>query len=467
MPEAPSLFPLPDPAAPPAETSISPDARPLRERLRALLDADLGFHGRRASSGRHRWHPFPAKFPPALPRRFIEVLSRPGEAVLDPMAGSGTTLVEAQSLGRRAIGCDIDPLARRIARAKLEPPHPGAAASAGRNVLAVAGARLRSDAAGLTRGLDRRFDAATRKFVDYWFRPAQQLELEALAAAISGVREPGVRRFLEVILSSTIIAKSGGVSLARDLAHTRPHRVEAKQPKPALAVFEGRLRRIGSWRPSAGTPDDAPAARVLDAPATDTGLSPGSVDLVVTSPPYANGAIDYMRAHKFSLVWLGWRIADLTRLRRRYVGHDAVLGGGRGGLPDRCERTVAALAELDRRKAAVLRRYFGDMGAVMGETRRVLRPGGAAIVVVGTSVLRGLDVETHLALAALAEETGFEVAGIGRRRLDRDRRMMPARWGAATRSGIERRMHEEFVLGLDCSTTEPGKALEVNSASPS
>ena len=445
--EAPSLFPLPDPAAPRARTSADAEVQPVGERLRALLDEDLGFHGRRASSGRHRWHPFPAKFPPALPRRFIKVLSRPGETVLDPMAGSGTTLVEAQSLGRRAIGCDIDPLARRIALAKLAPPDPGAAAEAGRDVLALAGARLRSDAAGLTRDLDRRFDAATRKFVDYWFRPAQQLELEALAAAISGVREPRTRRFLEVVVSSAIIAKSGGVSLARDLAHTRPHRIEAKQPKPALAVFEGRLRRIVRSR-SAPAGDDAPTARVLDAPATDTGLPSGSVDLVVTSPPYANGAIDYMRAHKFSLVWLGWPLADLTRLRRRYVGHDAVLGGGRSGLPDRCERTLAQLAEVDRRKAAVLRRYFGDMAAVLRETERVLRPGGAAIVVVGTSVLRGLDVETHLALAALAEETGFEVAGIGRRRLDRDRRMMPARWGAATRSGIEHRMHEEFVLGL-------------------
>ena len=69
-------------------------------------------------------------------------------------------------------------------------------------------------------------------------------------------------------------------------------------------------------------------------------------------------------------------------------------------------------------------------------------------MVVGSSVLRGLDVETHLALASLAEEVGFEVVGIGRRRLDRDRRMMPARWGGVAASQIERRMHEEHVLGL-------------------
>lgn len=439
MTEAPTLFPLP-----PAATPSDPGAPPVAERLRALLAEDLGFHGRRASAGRHGWHPFPAKFPPALPRRVIEVLSRPGDTVLDPMAGSGTTLVEAQRLGRRAIGCDIDPLARRIAAAKLDAPDPDGTAAAGREVLAVAASRLRGDRAALERDRDRRFDEATRKFVDYWFRPAQQLELEALAAAIAAVSEPRTQRFLEVVLSSAIIAKSGGVSLARDLAHTRPHRVASKAPKSALAVFESRLRRIRSRR----TGRDAPPARVLDAPAADTGLRTASVDLVVTSPPYANGAIDYMRAHKFSLVWLGWKTADLTRLRRRYVGHDAVLDGGRSGLPGRCERTLTALAALDRRKAKVLRRYFGDMAAVLREMARVLRPGGAAVVVVGSSVLRGLDVETHLALASLAEEVGFEVIGMGRRRLDRDRRMMPARWGGAAGSQIERRMHEEHVLGL-------------------
>ena len=168
----------------------------------------------------------------------------------------------------------------------------------------------------------------------------------------------------------------------------------------------------------------------------------------MTSPPYANNAIDYMRAHKFSLVWFGWKIADLTKIRARYLGHNAAAGARYDGLPSRCEETLARLAERDDRKALVLRRYFGEMRAVISEMQRVLKDGRPAVIVVGSSKLRGLDVETHRGLAAIGESVGFALAGIGARRLDRDKRMMPARWGERQRSQIEERMHEEYVIGL-------------------
>ena len=89
------------------------------EELQAVLSADLDFRGADGGYASHAWHPFPAKFPPQLPEFLIQRLSDPGDVVFDPMLGSGTTLVEAVRLGRRAVGCDIDPLARIISAAKL------------------------------------------------------------------------------------------------------------------------------------------------------------------------------------------------------------------------------------------------------------------------------------------------------------------------------------------------------------
>ena len=89
--------------------------------LRAALRDDLDFHGAKGSHATHSWHPFPARFPPQLPQFFIEHLSDRKDTVFDPMFGSGTTLVEAVRLGRRAVGCDIDPLARMMTAAKLVP----------------------------------------------------------------------------------------------------------------------------------------------------------------------------------------------------------------------------------------------------------------------------------------------------------------------------------------------------------
>jgi len=175
-------------------------------------------------------------------------------------------------------------------------------------------------------------------------------------------------------------------------------------------------------------------------------LANESVDLVVTSPPYAN-AIDYMRAHKFSLVWLGSPIEELSRLRATYIGSERVVGTSLAFLPHRPETVIQQLARKDPRKAKVLRKYFTDMSDAISEMYRVLRPNTAAIIVVGTSTMRGINVETHLCLADIAAEIGFRVVGIADRQLDRNRRMMPARFKKSA-SMIEQRIHEEYVIGL-------------------
>jgi DNA modification methylase len=75
----------------------------------------LDFKGQNTLSGSHALHAYAAKCPPQLVRYALRYYSKPGETVLDPMAGSGTTLVEAKLAGRNALGFDIDPLARLIA----------------------------------------------------------------------------------------------------------------------------------------------------------------------------------------------------------------------------------------------------------------------------------------------------------------------------------------------------------------
>jgi len=62
-------------------------------------------------------HPFPARMPLTVALALVEMLSDPGDIILDPLAGSGTTLVAAKFLGRIGVGFDLDPLAVQLARA--------------------------------------------------------------------------------------------------------------------------------------------------------------------------------------------------------------------------------------------------------------------------------------------------------------------------------------------------------------
>ena len=63
-----------------------------------------------------------AMFPPELPHYFIERFTKPGDTVLDPFSGRGTTAVEASAQGRIGIGNDLNPLAVALSRGKISNP---------------------------------------------------------------------------------------------------------------------------------------------------------------------------------------------------------------------------------------------------------------------------------------------------------------------------------------------------------
>ena len=181
------------PLSAPFRTTLSGDI------LGRLLLDDLGFHGANGKYASHSWHPFAAKFPPQLPQLFIEALTEKGDVVLDPMMGSGTTLVEAARLGRCAVGCDIDPLALLIAKVKLAPPPMAKAFEVGMKIALAAQNEFTSRPGQIRKSLKSRFDDKTREFADYWFLPTTQIELAALIDAINEVKPPQLRNFFKLV----------------------------------------------------------------------------------------------------------------------------------------------------------------------------------------------------------------------------------------------------------------------------
>lgn len=443
-----------------------------RERLVKLLSQDLDFHDKDSGYASHVFHSFPAKFPPQLPRTFIAELTNLGDSVLDPMMGSGTTVLEAFLSKRRGIGFDIDPLALLISKVKVTLLDPKQVAQMGNIILKQATLSVKEKRDELEEILKKRWDWETQKFVDYWFAFETQIELLALILEIEKITDVAMRAFFELAFSAIIITKSGGVSLAFDLGHTRPHRAKVvfnkagkvvlgdaladsqsrqikiltKTLRSPLKEFEKRFQQNlkSLLKPELGKIQ--PYLKHGSAQCLD--LNDASIDLIVTSPPYTSNAIDYMRAHKFSLVWLGYSITDLGEKRTKYIGGEVLTGVNFEQLPDYTARVVAEISGLDEKKGRVLHRYYSEMTQTLREMYRVLKPGRVAIVVVGSSVMRGRDTETQNSLADIGRSIGFEVPKIGVRNLDRDRRMMPAGSKPDLNSQIQQRMHEEYVIGF-------------------
>ncbi len=417
-------------------------ATQVKKHLSDLIKQDLSFK-REISHPAHNTHAFAAKFPAQLPRLFIESLTKPGDVVLDPMSGSGTALVEAALLGRTGIGTDMDMLAVKLSRVKTSTFDLSLAQLTINHVVSHATFTYRSRTLDFESFLQKTYTPKVIAFFEYWFQKDTIEQLACLVKEIRQIKNPDIRNFCEVIFSSIIVTKSGGVSLARDLAHSRPHKDGSKKIKRAVDFFaEKAVKALAAMEEFSKAHGKAHVTR---GDARSLPFAESTVDLIVTSPPYAN-AIDYMRAHKFSLYWLGQDYDYLADLRKRYIG--AEVRKDLESFPHHiASRIVKSVSEKDPRKAGILLRYFQDMEKAVSEMCRVLKPGKSAVIVVGSSTIRGIDILTHEVIGEIAQAVGFNLVGMAARNIDRDKRLMPM--GFKTNgNGIEARMNQEYVILL-------------------
>src|SRR5664280_1157548 len=90
----------------------------------AALDTAYVSLGSRRTASPHEFYRYPARFSPYFARAAIDAFTQPGDLVLDPFVGGGTTAVEARLAGRLAVGSDLNPLAVLVSLAKARPRSP-------------------------------------------------------------------------------------------------------------------------------------------------------------------------------------------------------------------------------------------------------------------------------------------------------------------------------------------------------
>ncbi|MBI5481678.1 MAG: hypothetical protein HY906_22670 [Deltaproteobacteria bacterium] len=391
-------------------------------------------------------HPFPARMAARIPWNELRGASRQPLRVLDPMAGSGTTLVVARTLGHESIGFDTDPLAVLLARVWCGDVSESSAKRMAERVLESARKRARS--LRLRDAYPPDAHDETRSFVRYWFDETNRRQLAALASAVSEVRSRTVRSVLWCAFSRLIITKQAGASLALDVAHSRPHRVADKN---LIRPFDHFLRAVGlvlGAMPFKVAEVRGPRATVKIADARELPLEGSTVDVVVSSPPYLN-AIDYLRGHKFSLVWMGHDVGDLRAVRATNIGTEVSAGAElENPVIARALDRMGDLDGLPERQKRLLARYVTDMDKTIGEIHRVLVRRGRAVLVIGDCTMRGVYVRNSAALAYLGERHGFEVARCRRRTLPPNRRYLPPPTSRGSGLMLQNRLRTEVLLDL-------------------
>jgi DNA modification methylase len=393
-------------------------------------------------------HPFPARMAPAIVWQRL-LAAKPGSTVLDPMAGSGTTPAMAQRLGHNAVAFDTDPLAIKIAGAWCAKVDEIEFLQESIFVLHSAQAAEREYGG---KGNVVFEDEETIKFSEFWFDPVARRQLAALAIEISAVRSKSVRLLLWCAFSRMIVTKEKGVSLAMDVSHSRPHKSYKSAPVLPFALWP---RSIGivAQNKFGGRQRNTPIieAKIREGDARRLPLPNESVDTVITSPPYLN-AIDYLRGHRLSLIWMGHSIADLRRRRSDTIGSETARDFDDNDPQfARAAEAFKALQNHDlfkERERGMIRRFVVDLDKSVGEVARVLRPEGRAIYVIGNCNLRGQFVENSKIVCCLMDLHGLSFVSSRRRNLPTNRRYLPPPCSKKAGDQLGSRMREEVILAF-------------------
>ena len=390
------------------------------------------------------FHPFPARMAPDLALERTQQIAN-GSVVLDPMAGSGTVLRQAAASGCRAVGFDLDPLAVLMTKVATTPCQTDYLEEFTQDIVdqarAIDGRSIRLD------WIDG--DPETSNFIDYWFAPQQRLALRKLAKVINSdefsTQLLPERNVAYLAMSRLIVTKEQRASLARDTSRSRPHKVTNKNDFDVFEEFTRSFRRLKRLleeeRPTGSVKVEIGDARNM------TELADGTIDEVISSPPYLN-AIDYIRGHRMSLVWMGYSISQLRSVRSTSVG--AEKGPDGSELEEAIANILPEFGHVKRlpsRYLGMIKRYAQDLNQILGEVARVLKPSGRATYIVGNSCLKGVFINNSHALAAAAANNELILIDSSERELPASSRSLPMTNDKS--NALSKRMRTECVMTFE------------------
>lgn len=383
----------------------------------------------------HSLHEYKGRFYPQLAKAFMNYAGiKKGDTVLDPFCGSGTTLVESFLFGANAIGVDINPIAFLLAKAKVK-----SILLKQKDLTEIRKAfeNIKDDSGWAKINIEDYRNTLDIEYLQNWFPLNNLKKVISIQEIIKSLTNDTAQLFSKVVLSN----------LLRDFSFQDPTQLRIRRradtpPENLIETFKRNLVKqienlekfqlLNQFELQSNVQNYLGDIRTL---IESTNLSKNSIDVVITSPPYAT-ALPYVDTDRLSLFIFGYTDKNTFRkLEETLIGNREITKSKRVILDKELEANfkssvlpkeiVLLLQKIYllnknsdvgfRRKntAALLYKYFLDMHLGINQVSQVLKKNKFAFFVVGnnrtTAGDESIDIPTDDFIGLIAEQNNFKL----------------------------------------------------------
>lgn len=374
----------------------------------------------------HDWYRFVLSFPPHLVREYIDKFElKPGDTILDPFCGTGTTLVEARLSGINSIGIEANPMAYFASQVKVDwSVNPTDLLDHAKSIANEATEKIKNYHHPVLKTLPPdAFDLLLKNSIS----PLPLHKALILLETIKSFKDEEFHNHELLAFAKMAVSHASNLHFGPEVGVNRLRKKDA----PVIESWISEVRKIVNDL-IFNKPNSEVNAVALhgDSRKLHNYLKPSSISAVFTSPPYPNEK-DYTRTTRLESVLLGFinNKDDLRAIKKGLIRSNTrnvykednddewisdqqqILNIARTIENRRIE--LGKTSGFEKMYSRVTKLYFGGMARHLADLRKILKNGAYLGYVVGdqASYLRVM-IRTGSLLADIAQSLGYELVNI-------------------------------------------------------
>jgi tRNA G10 N-methylase Trm11 len=350
----------------------------------------------------HCYHNYPAMMIPQIAERILVKYGADSKLLFDPYCGTGTSLVEANLKGINAIGTDLNPLARLIAKTKT--------AKINLQVLDLYLKDFNDYIFFLMFNFSNKVNIVIPqiKNIDFWFDKSVQEKLAIIKTFIDKIEDENVRNFFKVAFSETVRESSFTRNSEFKLFRMTAEQMRKFNPD-VFGLMQSKLaRNHKGLKTFLEQKQNAATSQVYDFNTINEvkHIENESIDIVVTSPPYGDShtTVAYGQFSRLANEWLD--VENANQIDNNLMGgkrQKEICYFDSKALNDSLEKIVLA----DEKRAKEVSSFYYDYQKSIQNVAKTIKKGGYACYVVGNRKVKGEVLPTDEITKDFFENQGF------------------------------------------------------------